>query len=181
MPNSPSAGDFLLADPRLTDPNFDSTVVLLCEHNQEGSLGLIVNRPLAVPLKQLLPENQLSAPDAEIYWGGPVHQDALHALRLGQPAPEALEVLPGLHFGGQLEDLSAAMEADETVRFYLGYAGWEIGQLESELAEGAWHVCAGDPALAMSEQLERLWTDLIARAEPELGWLKHIPDDPSCN
>jgi putative transcriptional regulator len=176
-------GDFLVADPRLTDPNFESSVVLICEHNDEGTLGLIVNRPIEEAVELLFDEKDFDQ-DLQVFWGGPVTQQGLHALHQGKPGQElsdATEVMPGLYFGGCMEDLVEAQKAGESVRFFFGYAGWEPGQLRGELDDGAWHVLPAEPPQALTEKSRQLWSDLMSKTDPSLAWMRHIPDDPSLN
>lgn len=181
MAASPAAGDFLVASELLTDPNFAGTVILLCEHDAEGSLGLVLNRPLSVQLPELLPDVDLLQCDAAVHWGGPVKADALHALKDGSPGPDAAEVYPGLAFGGQLEDLIAAWAEGIAVRFYLGYAGWGPQQLLDELGEGAWHVVRAQPQQVFPARPEALWGKLMGEIDPAWRHLKHQPRDPELN
>lgn len=183
MSSIPRPGDFLVADPRLTDPNFESTVVLICEHNEEGTLGLIINRPIECAV-QLQFENQEWDGDLEVYWGGPVSQQGLHALHQSAPAQEfeeTTEVLPGLYFGGVVDDLIEANDAGERIRFFFGYSGWEPGQLDGELAEGAWHVIAAKTDQIFSEQVPGLWSKLMVELDPSFAWMSRVPEDPSLN
>ncbi|MAW62254.1 MAG: hypothetical protein CMJ94_15665 [Planctomycetes bacterium] len=181
MPSAPAAGDFLVATELLTDPNFAGSVVLLCEHDEQGTLGLVLNRPLSVRLPELVTGDELLGCEAPVLWGGPVKSDALHALKDGAPGPDAVEVYPGLAFGGQLDDLIDAWNEGIEVRFYLGYAGWESGQLDGEIAEGAWHVVRSRPELVFPERPDALWGQLKGELDPAWRHLKHQPRDPELN
>ncbi len=183
MEQGPRPGDFLVADPRLTDPNFESSVVLICEHNDECTLGLIVNRPIECAA-ELLFEEQGWNEELQVYWGGPVCQETLHALHSGEAGVEmeaATEVLPGLYFGGRMEDLIAARDGGNAVRFFFGYAGWEPGQLDGELQDGAWRVVDAQSEQVFSEECGKLWPKLMAKTDPSLAWMSRIPEDPSLN
>lgn len=181
MPESPSAGDFLVASEVMTDPNFAGSVVLLCEHDEEGSLGLVMNRPLDVKLAELLPDAGIESCHAPIYWGGPVKPDALHALKDGPPGPDAAEVYPGLAFGGQLDDLVDAWQNGQELRFFLGYSGWSEGQLEEELSQEAWKVVRARPTDVFAPRPDALWGQLMSRVHPAWRHLRHQPTHPDLN
>lgn len=181
MSDGPAPGDFLIATEILTDPNFAGTVVLLCEHDEQGSLGLVLNRPLEVQLPELITEGDAQSCAAAVHWGGPVKGDALHALKDGPPGPDAIEIIPNLSFGGRLEDLIEAWNSGIDVRFYLGYAGWEAQQLEGELAEHAWHVMRARPNEVFPERPETLWGRMMGEIDPAFRHLKHQPRDLDLN
>ncbi len=185
MAESLRPGILLLSSPRLLDPNFEDTVVLLCAHEPgQGSLGLVLNRPLPdLRLEDLLGPDQPFGEEAPaVWWGGPVRLEQLHSL---WEAPggeeEGLEVLPGLHFGGPLERLAALRPEGARVRLYLGYSGWSAGQLESEMEQDAWRLLPARKADVFDERPTTLWQRLIARVEPGLSWLEECPEDPSVN
>ncbi len=178
-----SPGQLLLADPSLTDPHFEEAVVLLCAHDPEGSLGLILNRPLELPLSQLLPDcDELESLAHDLSWGGPVSIEKLHALHGGDAGlAECFQVCPGVEFGGVLEDLLLVHESGSPLRFFLGYTGWDAGQLEGEMESGTWRLHPGSAALTFDPEPASLWARLMARQDPELRWLQHRPEDPGSN
>ena len=167
----------------MLDSTFAGTVVLLCETGPKGAVGLVLNRPIDLQIKDVL-ENPgawgtLSAP---LSWGGPVGQEQLHALHSGEPSDSlAQEVMHGLTFGAELESLIVLQTMGEHLRFFVGYAGWESGQLEAELDQDGWHLTPATPSCVFETPPERLWHHLIAKTSPSLSWLKHLPDDPSMN
>jgi len=177
-------GQLLLADPSLEDPHFEEAVVLLCAHDDEqGSIGLILNRPLDLPLAKLLPEaEELDAMVHGLSWGGPVSLEKLHALHGGgEGMAECFSVCPGVEFGGVLDELSMVHASGSPVRFFLGYTGWDAGQLDGEMAIGTWRVHPGGAEQVFDEDPATLWGRLMAKLEPSLRWLRHRPDDPGCN
>ena len=167
----------------MLDPIFSGTVILLCETGPKGAVGLVLNRPIDLQPKEVL-ENpgawgDLSAP---LRWGGPVGQERLHALHSGEPSDSlAQEVMPGLTFGAELDSLLVLQTMGEHLRFFVGYAGWETGQLESELDQEGWCLAPAAPTLVFETPPERLWHQLIAQTSQDLAWLKHLPDDPNMN
>jgi putative transcriptional regulator len=158
------APSLLVAMPDLADPNFRRAVVLLVHHDEDGTVGLVLNRKAdltATDLCESLDVEWLGDPDWAVSWGGPVQPntgwvvaggDALAAL------PEATPFAEGLHFAGSLDALRwVAGEPPPQLRLFLGYAGWGPGQLEAELAAGAWVLApfAHEPIFAVSE--DELW------------------------
>jgi putative transcriptional regulator len=182
----------LVATPVLGDPNFRRTVVLIVEHEDEqGTLGVVLNRPTEVPVGQVLePWTDLVSNPSVVFSGGPVSPTSALALALvpgtdeplgwhpldgGAPAMARLglvdlEAPPGL--------LSAAIAR---LRVYAGYAGWGAGQLQSEIDEGAWYVLPADPADAFSDSPARLWPAVLRRQGGELAYVATYPDDPTQN
>jgi len=137
---------FLVAMPGLQDSNFNQTVTLLCEHNDQGALGLIINRPTDLKLADMLDHMKLShpalAPDSHIvYWGGPVQQERGFVVHPGPDAWEStLQVGDDLYITTSRDVLSAIGRGEGPQRFFvaLGYAGWAAGQLEHEILDNSW-------------------------------------------
>jgi putative transcriptional regulator len=140
----------LVAMPQLLDPNFRRTVVLIVHHDETGTFGLVLNRISDVAVGDLcgtLGIEWHGTEAAHLAWGGPVQPNTGWLLLGGRPvgttedAEEVTEIDPGLHFAGSLETLRRVADAPpEQFRLFLGYAGWGPGQLEAELAQGAWLV-----------------------------------------
>lgn len=161
----PAKGLFLVATPQLTDPNFAETVVLICEHGAEGTLGLIVNRPTPVRLAEALPHvGVLKGTSYQVYWGGPVEPNGLMLLyRLAEAGTDMREVLKDVYMGGQLETVERLIthpKPRETFRAYAGYAGWAPGQLEAEMTFGSWHLIEASADAIFDKKPEHLWQEL---------------------
>lgn len=165
------AGQLLLAMPTLTDPNFSRSVVLICEHNPEGALGLIVNRPLQLHLGQILEQLKLGQAGAEVaarpvFSGGPVETQRGFVLH---DAPEdfsdSLQVGDALAITASETVLAAIVRSAGPRRFLvaLGYSGWGAGQLERELAENAWLSAPSSPTLVFDTAVEERWREAAAR------------------
>ncbi|MFF7328484.1 YqgE/AlgH family protein [Streptomyces sp. NPDC090306] len=183
-------GRLLVATPALADPNFDRAVVLLLDHDEKGSLGVVLNRPTPVGVEDIL-ENWagLAGEPGVVFQGGPVSLDSA----LG------VAVVPGgalgdgrtplgwrqVHGAIGLVDLEAPPEllasALGSLRIFAGYAGWGPGQLEDELVEGAWYVVESEPGDVSSPAPERLWREVLRRQRSELAMVATYPDDPSLN
>jgi putative transcriptional regulator len=183
-------GRLLVATPMLVDPNFDRTVVLILDHDGDGTLGVVVNRPTAVPVSEVLPAwSGLAEPLPMVFQGGPVALDS--ALGLAElrsvPRPAGAEP-PGwrrVHGDLGLVDLDLPPEAlsaqISAFRVYAGYAGWSSGQLERELGQGAWYVVDPAPGDAFTLDPDRTWRAVLRRQRGELALLASYPEDPDQN
>jgi putative transcriptional regulator len=170
-PVAPSAsaikkGVLLVAHPSLMDPNFRQTVVLVCEHGAEGTLGVIINRPTPLLLSEALPAiSVLKGTSYVLFAGGPVQPDGILMLFRVAEAPDQLrKVLERVYLGLNREILERVItkpNPTETFRAYAGYAGWAPGQLEFEMAMGSWAVIPADPASIFDKMPETLWTEMV--------------------
>ena len=129
----------------MEDPNFSSTVVLLCEFGLEGSYGLVLNRPSHMPLTEVfeeVPELELKRDQTRrIYIGGPVQPGDLQIIQIGQSVPGSIKLAEDVFLGGAWTDLDSILSHDPAnIRLFLGYSGWGVGQLEEEVEAGAWEV-----------------------------------------
>ncbi len=181
----PLVGRLLVATPALLDPNFARSVVLICEQNDEGVLGVILNRPLDAELAEHLPEWQhLASSPARIFEGGPVQRDIAVALgrqHAATPSEGWTEVTPELgllDLDREPADLWGELRA---LRIFSGYAGWSADQLDSEIEERAWFVVDTVPSDPFSEEPERLWEQVLRRQHGPLAMYATFPLDPSLN
>lgn len=136
-------GCILLSHENLMDPNFRVTVVLICIYNDEGAFGLVCNRPSHMPLSEVFNvDPALKTMRRNIYIGGPVQQETLHIIQIADTAAQhAYKIAPRVYLGGEWDSLETILAEDPArTRLYLGYSGWSPGQLEAEIAEGAWEV-----------------------------------------
>ncbi|MFQ5600420.1 MAG: YqgE/AlgH family protein [Candidatus Krumholzibacteriia bacterium] len=179
------AGCFLIANPTLRDPNFSRTVVLLCEHGEQGSMGLVVNRPTEHTLAEALTGMPPGA-SQRLYWGGPVQQRMVLALHRDMlDTPGSKEIVDGMALGSDSEKLIHVLEtADDPsrrVRVFSGYAGWGAGQLEGEMREHSWLVCPGNAGLVFSREPQAVWAQALRSMGPRYSYLATIPPDPRVN
>ncbi|MBS1264902.1 MAG: hypothetical protein MAG471_00730 [Acidimicrobiaceae bacterium] len=173
----------LVATPEMGDPNFSRTVLLMVEHNEDGALGLVLNRQLQVSAADAVPPwADLLEPPGMLHSGGPVSEGTIVGLGL---APEGGHpcVTPLLGPIGLLDLHADPAEAPgvSAVRLFAGYAGWSAGQLEVELAVGSWFVLEAQPADVTTADPEGLWSTVLARQAGLLGQLAVYPDDPTLN
>lgn len=181
-------GRLLVATPALTDPNFERAVVLLLDHDEEGSLGVVLNRPTTVDVAAVLePWAELAGDPPVVFQGGPVALDSALALAVvpGEPAEEDPLGWRRVHGAIGLVDLEAPPEllAAElgSLRVFAGYAGWSPGQLEDELIEGAWYVVECEPGDVSCPDPDQLWRSVLRRQRGELAMMATYPDDPTMN
>ncbi len=182
--DSVRAGALLVAPPMQDDPNFQRAVVLLCDHNEEGSFGLVLNRQLSLQLGDILEE--LEAYKPPLLLGGPVQPNTLHYVhRLGNSISDAIEVVDGVYWGGDFESVKETVQTGnaqaQSLRFFLGYAGWTAGQLGQEIEAGGWIVANGEPDFIFSTEPAGLWRAVLLRMGGEYAWLANFPDDPRLN
>ncbi len=175
------AGSILVSRPELADPNFDGTLTLLLEHNEDGALGVIINRPSDLSVADAFPDwADVVAEPSAIFAGGPVERDGVIALGWG--ASLAGELALGLASVDLSEQVPLARAAGlERLRIFAGYAGWAAGQLEGELATGAWWVVAATTDDVFRPDPENIWSSVLRRSGGELAWYAHLPTDASLN
>ncbi len=179
-------GIFLIADPKLRDPNFSQTVILLCEHNNQGSLGVVVNRPTTLRLSDAIPNlNDHCSTTDVIYAGGPVQQDHIMTLyRAEEQIPESKHVAAGMYLGGSLailENMLASVSSTNSIRAYVGYAGWSSNQLESELEESSWKLVPADQKFVFDMEPTKVWATLLASLGKSYSIYENMPPDPTMN
>jgi putative transcriptional regulator len=162
-------GTFLVAGHSLADPNFGRSVVLIAQHGDEGTLGIIVNRRTRVALKEIFPGNKsLRASEQALHFGGPVsHRVLSFAFRSQDQPANALNVVDDVYLSQDVELLDKLLGRPQPaaeLRVFAGYAGWAPGQLEAEIARGDWHVIAADAKTIFAADPDAIWPELIKRA-----------------
>ncbi len=174
-----TAGTLLVASPLLVDPNFYKTVVFILQHDLEGAVGVVLNRPSEEAVESHLPEwaRRLEDPPV-VFVGGPVDPAvAIGVVRSDRPAePTAL-------LGVGMVDLGSdpAAGTPGPVRVFSGYAGWGPGQVEAELEEGAWLVLEAEPDDVFTQNPAELWSIVLRRQGGKVAMLATFPLDPSMN
>jgi putative transcriptional regulator len=193
-PAATLTGRLLVATPALGDSNFERSVVLVLDHDEDGALGIVINRPTPVDVAEVLPVWQpLATEPGVLFQGGPVALDSALGLALvpgeGEDEPLGWRRVVGRLGLVDLDVPPEVLAAEVTrLRIFAGYAGWGAGQLEDELAEGAWYVVearfgagvddAGDP---FSDAPEDLWRQVLRRQGGDLAMVSTYLDDPSLN
>lgn len=178
-------GQLLIASPRLRDPNFAKTVVLLVQHSDQGALGVVLNRPTSKKIKELW-KDVGDAPcnnEQPVCLGGPV-SGPLMAVHTNQFFAE-MEILPGIFFAAKREYLDGlVLQQDDPLKVFFGHAGWGPGQLDSEIRAGGWLTLPATTEYVFYHG-EDLWEKVskqVTRSTLQsMLNLKHVPQDPSMN
>lgn len=179
----PEKGKILLAEPFLGDASFERTVVLVTSHDDDGTVGFVLNRALDLQLNQVL--DDFPAYQPSLHYGGPVQQNNLfYVHKKGELIPGSEEILPGLFWGGQVgavkEMLKNGLMTEADIRFFLGYSGWGKGQLMSEIHEKSWVVLQPKIDL-LRANFNSLWKDLLSDLGGNYRLWANAPSDPILN
>lgn len=180
----PATGILLIADPFLKDPNFLRTVVLLCEHNADGSFGFVINRLYENTLDELVPE--LEGYKLPVYYGGPVQLNTIHLLhQVPEKIPGGQEVLKGIYWGGDFDFVVEMIKNEDPdldkIRFFLGYSGWSEGQLTEEMNEKTWLTVKGSKKLIFHPDHQEIWKDALKQLGGDYEMMINFPIDPQLN
>lgn len=182
---NPQKGDLLISEPFLPDPNFERTVILLCEHNEEGSFGFVLNKPSLLKYNDVVEEAKEF--DETLYVGGPVQQDTLHFVhREGNQIEGSLELVNGIYWGGNFEQLQIMIDSKQIhapdYKFFIGYSGWGSGQLEAELKEKTWIISnQARPNQVFDITAEDLWKTVLNEMGGKYRMISNYPIDPRLN
>ena len=183
-------GDLLVATPALLDPNFERTVVLMLDLDDSGALGVVLNRPSTVPVREVLPDwTDLAGEPDVLFQGGPVSTDsalAVGAASVLGPEPDVEPVgFRRLYGDVGIVDLDTPTEivapALTGMRIFAGYAGWGEEQLAGEIQEGSWFVVPSEPGDLFGRDPLGLWRRVLRRQPGELAWHSTRPMDPELN
>ena len=176
-------GTLLIAEPFLNDPNFKRSVVLLCEHNEEGTLGFVLNNKSKYVVSDLLPDCPLSL--LPIYEGGPVQMNTLHWIHRVPQLLAGIEIVENIYWGSNFEllagNLNNNMIAATDIRLFLGYSGWAAGQLKQECNEGAWLGANANSDIVFNTSTDAAWKQAIGLLGTKYKFLANIPINPQLN
>ena len=180
-------GYFLIANPVLPDPNFSRTVVLLCNHDDQGSFGLVINRPAPITAQDIFKEMRGSnSPTGRIFIGGPVSASQVFYLcRSKVPLPELEAICDGVYMGLSWELLDNLMmrveDPDKNIRFYIGYSGWGAGQLAGEMTQLSWLTYEARSELVFHENEDEIWASAVKSMGKDYEYLLKAPVNPQWN
>jgi putative transcriptional regulator len=180
----PAKGKILVAEPFMRDFYFHRSVVLLAEHNDDGTFGLVMNKLVQIKLNEVVK----GFPDFEapVYLGGPVKTDSLFFIHtLGELIPESMEIIKGIYWGGDI-DLVQEMIFHEKIkpadiRFFVGYSGWEPKQLGHELEEHSWVVSDITAKELLKNQPRKMWKNSVKLLGKKYHEWVNYPLDPVLN
>lgn len=181
---NPVIGDVLISEPFMNDFYFRRSVILLIDHNEEGSLGVIINKRLTIPFNEIVqgfPEFK-----ADVYLGGPVETDRIFFIHtVGEMIPDSHKISDGLYWSGNINVLKSMIKMDlikpHEVRFYVGYAGWDGGQLRNELKANTWVVGRFTSKQLLTTMPGKMWKSFVRQMGKRYILWDKFPVNPSEN
>lgn len=180
----PAKGKLLVAEPFLGDPSFDRTVILIAEHNDEGTVGFVLNRPMGLSMSQVLKDfPEFNAP---VFNGGPVQKENLYFVHSrGDLLPTSINLTDDLFWGGDIERIkmliSTGLLDENEIRFFLGYSGWGKHQLESEIEEQSWIVITQKAIDLFKHSDSNPWREILSNLGGDYRLWANSPADPLFN
>lgn len=179
-----ATGNILISEPFMNDFHFRRSVILIIDHNEEGSLGVIFNKRLTIPFNEIVqgfPEFK-----ADVYLGGPVETDRIFFIHtIGEMIPDSYKISDGLYWSGNVNALKAMIKMDlikpHEVRFYVGYAGWEGGQLRNELKANTWLVGKFSTKQLLTTIPGKMWKNFVRQMGKRYMLWDKFPVNPSEN
>ena len=181
----PKKGDLLISEPFLPDPNFERTVVLVCEHGDDGTFGLVLNKITDLTLNDVMDEEFSFL--GKLNLGGPVEQNTLHFLhRLDTPIEGTVKIGDGLFWSGNFEQVKALIHSgvieEKDIRFFIGYSGWSNGQLREELDKQSWFVMTSASSRQVFDlDVDELWKSVLSEMGGKYKVFSNYPSDPRLN
>lgn len=177
-------GNVLLAEPFMMDSNFRRSAVVLCEHDAEGTVGFIMNKPLDIDMTDLI--SDFPDFDTTLFYGGPVATDTIHYMHnVGDLLDESIKVQSGIYWGGDFEKLKFLIDSKliqpANIRFYIGYSGWSSGQLSEELESGSWMVADMHTNYLFKSEPASLWQQILRDMRDPYSVIAEMPDGANWN
>jgi putative transcriptional regulator len=173
---------WLIAKPFLHDKHFERSVVLICEHENQGTFGFILTHPTNLFVSEVI---DVSSFDQILHIGGPVEQNTLHFIHTLPEIPRALHLKDGVYWGGDFEYVKSLAIANrlnaENSRFFVGYSGWGKDQLNQEVQENTWFVVDYDLRFIFEQGGEKLWQNLLKNLGGRYKVFANYPKDPKLN
>jgi len=180
----PGRGKILISEPFMPDYYFKRSVVLLAEHNKDGTFGVIINKPMDLKFDEVIKD--FPDFDSRIYLGGPVNTDSLFFIHtLGQEIGNSLRIVEGLYWGGDIENVKEMIESnlinESNIRFFVGYSGWVPNQLSMELKRDSWVVSGISADTMMNTAPEKLWKKMLLELGGKYKHWTNFPSEPAMN
>ncbi len=180
----PKKGRVLISEPFLLDNYFKRSIVFLTEHNNEGTIGFVLNKPVDVSIEELLED--FPKMDVSFSLGGPVSTNTLHFIHtLGDIIPNSIHVKDDIFWGGNFEVVEKLIISgkikENQIRFFLGYSGWRPNQLDDELEDNAWVVTEIPSEEIMSTNNEYFWNKMLRKMGAKYEMWSNFPENPEMN
>lgn len=181
---APKQGSVLIAEPFLAGSYFNRSIILLASFNENGAVGFILNKIVEFPVEDIFVD--FPDFDSEIHIGGPVGTDSVYFIHtLGDIIPGSIHIRENMYWGGDFEALKMQIKLGlvnpQQVRFFLGYSGWEPGQLEEEIKENSWLVADIPEVELMTINENAMWTESVRAMGGKYKMWEHFPENPSLN
>ncbi len=179
----PARGKLLIAEPFMGDYYFKRSVILLADHNEEGSYGIVFNKPLHVKLNDLITD--FPKFDAELFLGGPVKTDNLFYIHKFPEIEDSIKINEDLYWGGDIENIKELIACNKlnksNIRFFVGYSGWSPNQLNSELRENSWVVTLTKTDILLNNPPDEIWNTLVMELGEDYAHWINFPVNPVWN
>ena len=180
----PQKGRILIAEPFLPGNYFNRSVIFLVAYGDKGAVGFILNKKVDVAIHDVLPG--FPEFEVDVYLGGPVATDSVYFIhKLGKKLPGSIHVLDDIYWGGDFEALKQMVVnnsiSPKDIRFFVGYSGWDAGQLEQEIKEDSWLVNDIDPDSVMKEMSQEVWADFVKKVGQRYTVWENFPENPAMN
>ncbi|HCN84621.1 MAG TPA: hypothetical protein DIT07_13525 [Sphingobacteriaceae bacterium] len=183
--NAPAASSLLVSEPFMLDPNFKRSVVLLTEHNDEGTVGYVLNQKSNLLLKDVISECENA--NFPVFIGGPVGNDTLHFIHnCNDRMNSGIEITNNVYWGGNFETLKLLINNNQVeeseIKFFIGYSGWSPDQLDNELKQNSWLVSNKyNPEVLFVADEENLWKEIVTALGPKYAHIANFPENPQWN
>ena len=180
----PSRGRILISEPFLRDATFGRSVILLVDHTDEGSMGLVINKQLPLFLNDIIMEFKY-LDEIPLYKGGPIATDTLFYLHTLSDIPGSISISKGLYLNGDFDEIKKYIlqgnKISEHIRFFLGYSGWESEQLSNEIRENTWLVSEEKKSYLMKSDTKDMWRKALEKLGSKYETWSRFPQVPTLN
>jgi putative transcriptional regulator len=181
---APKQGHILIAEPFLSGSYFNRSIIIIASYSEKGAVGFILNKKVDYPVEDIFVD--FPDFDSEIHIGGPVGTDSIYFIHtLGDTIPGSVLIKEKLYLGGDFTALKRQIQLGlvehNQVRFFLGYSGWDAGQLEEEIAENSWLVADISQADLMSLEENTMWSETVRAMGGRYSMWENFPENPSLN
>ncbi len=182
--DSIAPGMLLVSDPFLQDNHFERSVILVCDHNEEGTFGFCINKKSEYSLGDLLDES--SEVEIPVYLGGPVEQNTLHFIHhAGEAIENAIALGNGIFWGGDFEQvklrIASGIDQAEDYKFFLGYSGWGPSQLKNEIESDTWLIFEAKNEWVFQTEADSIWKTILIQQGGIFAQMANYPKDPRLN
>jgi len=179
----PKQGSILISEPSLRDFYFRQSVILLAEHNEDGTFGVIINKPIEARLKDII--KGFPTYNLPVYLGGPVKTDSIFFIHTRDGIEQSLPIMHGLYWGGDLDTIREMIKkkimSPREIRFFVGYSGWSPNQLDRELKEKSWVLSQTTVKEIINDHPETLWSNYLKNMGQDYAIWANFPADPTFN